>query len=299
MEGFKVPFALDGADRLVAPEDASRRAQYRCPLCMGVVDLHAGEQKRRHFHHRGGPRACAAESVSHLVAKELIARAIMDWKDGGEPPKIVRRCASEGCARGCTQEMPRKVLRAELERKLPNGRVVDVALVGPGDLCIAAVEVLQTHAVDDDKARELGVPWLEVSAEQVCATAGRVLDPVTDRLLPWLCDEHAPARKARAKQQREEQLSYAALLRALPFALEDYPGFRVEGTGTCARGHAALVFAWEGREPPFPRPPLVVARHADADHRYDAVAGRLRAHLPFRRSYVSACPLCGEPVSLT
>jgi hypothetical protein len=298
MTGFHVPFALDRHGRLVSPENAIRRATYACPECRSTVDLHAGDKKRRHFHHRPGERACGPESASHTIAKRLVVQAIADWKDGGPAPMFQRTCAASGCDRTSMQPMPRKVQRAQEERALRSGRVVDVALIGPADLCIAAIEILCTHEVDEDKARALDVPWMEATAEQICATAGRVLVPVQDHLLPWLCEAHAPIRRDRARREREDALLRASLVRALPFRLEQYPDFRVEGVGRCPRGHDGLVFAWSGTEPPWPRPPLVVARQNELDWSFDGARGRLRAHLPFRRRYVTACPTCGQPLAL-
>jgi predicted RNA-binding Zn-ribbon protein involved in translation (DUF1610 family) len=294
--GFAVPFALSAAGALVSPEDATPRARYACPQCGGVVDLHAGEKKSRHFHHRAGG-SCTPESASHRIAKMLVAEAVAAWRRGEQPaPRFVRRCASPACNRLSHQPMPAKVREAALEHRLRSGKIVDVALLGPGGLPIAAVEVLCSHEVDEAKAKELALPWIEVDAAQVCATGARLLVPVKDRFLPWLCDEHAPARRARAREQREEPLRRSALLRRLGFRLEDFPGFRIARMVSCPRGHDAFVFAWDGADPPWPRPPLVVARAAEADWSYSVAEGRGRKVLPWRRRYVSVCPACGQIV---
>ncbi len=289
--GFAVPFALTAEGVLIAPEDAKRRASYRCPQCHGGVDLHAGERKRRHFHHRASAE-CSSETVTHRTAKALIVQAVKAWRAGEPGPRFLRRCAMNECERTTRQVVPAKVLDAVDELRLGTGRVVDVGLLGAGGLAIAAIEVRQTHEVDDEKARELPLPWIEVEAAQVCESGGRVLVPVRDRFLPWLCEQHAGSRKQRARAGREEPRRRSALLRRLPFDLGNYPGFRVERMVACPRGHDAFVFAWEGGEPPWPRPPLVVAREADGDWRYGA-DGKLRKLLPWRRAYVSACPVCG------
>ncbi len=194
------------------------------------------------------------------------------------------------------QEMPRKVLRAAEEWRLRTGHVVDVALLGPADLPIAAIEVVVSHEVDDAKAFELGMPWIEVEGAAVCESGGRVLTPVRDRFLPWLCDEHAHRRGASRREGLAAERSRKALMRALPYDLSDFPGFRVDGTTTCPRGHPTLVFAWEGKEPPWPRPPHVVATEARADVLYEKTQRRVHRVLPFRRRWISVCLTCGAPL---
>jgi hypothetical protein len=294
--GFAVPFALAPKGALVPPTEATRRKHYRCPQCLGAVDLHAGARKRRHFHHRGGS-VCAAETVTHKIAKALIVQAIVAWRrERHPPPRFVRRCAAPGCERESSQPTPAKVEGAVEELRLRSGRIADVALLGPVAVPIAAVEVRRSHEVDDAKAKEMGLPWVEVDAQQVCESAGHILVPLQDRFLPWLCAEHAPTRRARAREERDEPLRRNALLRRLGFRLEEFAGFRVEGLVRCPRGHDAFVFAWEGDRPPWPRPPLVVAHAADEDMAYGGVERRVRALLPWRRAYVSVCPSCGAVV---
>lgn len=291
---FRIPVARDAKGRIVPPEEATKGRRYTCPACGGRVHLHAGDRKRRHYHHAAG--ACAAETVLHLSAKELVAQAVADWRAGGLAPAFLRRCAHDGCEASTRQTMPKKILRAAVEHPSPSGYVVDVALLGPADLPVAGVEILVTHAVDDRKALELGVPWIEVDAAQVCAAAGRELVPLRDRFLPWLCPAHAETRGEVFRAERAARRKLALLTRALPWSLDAFPGYRVEGASTCPRGHESLVFTWDGREPPWPRPPHVVAVADDTDPLYDATRKGLRRVLAFRRRWTSACVTCGEPI---
>ncbi|GAC1532067.1 MAG: hypothetical protein NVS3B10_27240 [Polyangiales bacterium] len=190
------------------------------------------------------------------------------------------------------QPMPRKVLRAETEVRLPSGRVVDVALLGPAGLLIAAVEVFRTHRVDEDKASDLGAPWLEVDARDVCRSEGRVLSPLRDKLRPWLCAEHVTSRTAVGTADRERAIHRAAALRALPFRLDAFPDYSIARIVRCANGHDAIVWAWRGKVPPWPRVPLLVARERPVDHVYSGVDRTVRTVLPFRRQMVSTCATC-------
>ncbi len=306
-EEFRIPAARDAVGKLVSPGSASRRGAYRCPACDGPVDLHAGEKKRRHFHHRAS--ACSAESVTHLTAKLFIAEAVNEWLGGGRPVLFVRRCSHDSCDAQCRQAIPAKVGGVGLEHMLPSGHVVDVALLSKlpklsGSsplpvLPVAAIEVHHTHAVDDEKAMEMGIPWIEVDARQACETEGRELVVTTDRFLPWLCADHQGERGHAHRAARTERSSAAALAKKLPFRIKDFPGFRVAHVATCPKGHAALVFEWDGKDPPWPRPPLVVAVEKDAGWSFGRVPGKPSKTLPWRRAYTSVCAVCAAPLDAT
>ncbi len=288
--GFRIPVARDARGRLVTPEEA-RRGAHRCAACDGVVDLHAGERKRRHFHHRSA--VCSAETALHASAKELVAQAVEAWLDGGPPIVFVRTCAAAGCEARTRQPIPRKVARVVVEHGLASGHVVDVALLARGvAMPIAAIEIVATHEVDEEKALEMGVPWIECDAAQVCASRGRELVAVRDRFLPWLCVEHAGERGRKA--ERDDRRMRASLVARLGFDLAAFPAYRVERVARCARGHDALVFAWDGGEPPWPRPPLVIATANELD--WQRSVGGWSKVLPWRRAYRSACAVCGELV---
>lgn len=283
--------ARDAEGRLVPPEEALKRTTYFCPSCGCTVDLHAGERKRRHYHHRAS--TCSQESVLHVSAKRLIVQAIEAWHSGGRSPVFVRRCATAGCETATRQPIPKKVVRAIEELHLPTGHVADVGLLGPADLPIAAIEVLVSHEVDSRKAFEIGLPWVEVDAERVCASGGLVLEPTQDRFVPWLCAAHVSLRGEAKREERAHRELRARLLRALPYRLEDYPGYRADELVRCPNGHDSLRFEWSDREPPWPRPPHVVAHANTEDVVYDATRGRLRSVMAFRRTWVSACIRCG------
>ncbi|MBX3190560.1 MAG: hypothetical protein KF819_26400 [Labilithrix sp.] len=290
---FRIPVARDAKGRLVPPEEAVKGRRYACPSCAAAVHLHAGEKKKRHYHH--GESACSRETVLHVSAKRLIVQAVEAWRAGDGPaPVFVRACArAPRCEERTRQPIPKKVSRALCELRLASGHVVDVGLVGVADLPIAAVEVLVSHAVDARKAFEIGVPWIEVDAGAVCDTRGRELSPVRDHFLPWLCADHADRRGEAHRDAQIARKTKNQLVRALPYRIEEFPGYVVSDVTRCPNGHDALVFAWSGREPPWPRPPHVVACAADEDVVYDASQKKLRGVMAFRRRWASACAKCG------
>ncbi len=293
--GFRVPVARDSHGKLLPPEDAQKGRKYTCPACGTAVDLHAGQKKRRHFHH--ATAVCSEETALHTGAKELVVQAIAEWRAGGSPPVISRGCAESGCDARTRQAVPKKVLGAVAEHRLKTGHVVDVAFLGPGGLPIAAVEIRHTHAVDEVKAFELGMPWIEVDAAATCATMGRELSPVRDKFLPWFCADHPGRRGLARREERAEKVTRTQLTKKLPFDLAAFPAYFVAAVTKCPRGHDALLLGWEGDAPPWPRPPIVVAHAGDQDQMFDATQRATRRVLAFRRCYVSTCVTCGEKLA--
>ncbi len=197
--------------------------------------------------------------------------------------------------------IPRKVRRAAEEWRLRSGHVVDVALLGPADLPIAAIEVRVTHDVSEAKGFELAIPWIEVDGEAVCASpfAGRELVPLVDRFLPWMCDEHASRRGMPRRERLAAERLYKSLVRALGYDLADFPGYRIEGVTRCPNDHDTIVLGWTGKQPPWPRPEHVVAFEADEDALFDRITSRVRTVLPFRKRWSSVCTTCRARVKAT
>lgn len=227
-----------------------------------------------------------------------------EWLAGGPPVVFVRRCSHADCEARCRQPIPAKVGSVVLEHGLRSGHVVDVALFARlpeaaralgrsiSPLPVAAIEVRHTHAVDAEKAMEMGVPWIEVDAAQACESEGRSLVVTRDRFLPWLCEEHEGERGREHRAARTDRSTAAALARKLPFRIQDYPGFRIARPARCPNGHDALLFEWDGKDPPWPRPELVVAVEKDFDWSFGRVSKRPAKVMAWRRTYASACPTC-------
>lgn len=297
MAELVVPVAVDERGRLVSPKEADGTSVHRCPSCNGVVDLHSGEKKRKHFHHRSGTSACTNESVLHLSAKRLVVQAVDDWLAGGPAPVFARSCANTGCSETTEQAIPKKVGRAVEEHRLRTGHVADVALLArAADLPVGVIEILFTHSVGEEKALELGVPWIEVDAEQICADRGQRLVPVRDRFIPWLCEEHADTRGEAHARKRADRERLAAIVRRLEYRLGDFPAYRVDRIARCSNAHDAIVFAWDGKSAPDPRPPHVVAFERELDPTYQRATGWKKL-LPYRRAFASVCPVCGERIA--
>jgi len=164
MKELKVPFGLDSLGTLVPPGDSRDTEELVCPACRCKLVVRGGPDTQvcRHFAHLGS--GCSHESIVHRVAKMRVAWALEVARDGGEAIRVRRSC-SEHCGGSWTSDFrPAASSVVAVEHRLPNARVVDVAVLKGGHIQ-AAVEIYHTHPVDDGKARALeGVPLAEVRA---------------------------------------------------------------------------------------------------------------------------------------
>lgn len=167
---FKVPIALDPSGNLVTPAEASKDEKHRCPSCQAPVSLQAGQKKARHFRHLPGPM-CSPETMEHALAKRIVSSCLERWIHGeGQAPRLVTSCPSCGRIDEC--EM-RGTFDAVIEEYLlPNGLRPDVVALLGGEPIIA-VEVRQTHAVEEEKARRIRLPFIEVEAAQIIKSPRR------------------------------------------------------------------------------------------------------------------------------
>lgn len=161
---LKVPVALNNQNRLCAPQQAIKGHDYICPSCQEKVILRKGEIKTAHFAHKLS-EVCNQETILHKAAKHLIAQTISDWKSGqGDRPVLQRVC--EVCRDMIKQPLPDKVESAVLEYRMDEGFIVDVALMVKGTPA-AAVEIRVSHAVDEQKAKSISIPFIELDAHKV------------------------------------------------------------------------------------------------------------------------------------
>ncbi len=179
---LRIPYALAESGECVRPRNAQRGARYACPECHERVVLRRGEIRVPHFAHYRAPESCrlAGEGWLHVAAKHAVFAAVLNGVDGGSPRvQLFRTC--DVCREEKWQTLPPKVKKAQVEYRLPSGRVADIALLDADDSVLAVVEVRYSHEVDAEKATDLGeIPWIELSA----------MDALTrpDRWRPLACD---------------------------------------------------------------------------------------------------------------
>lgn len=177
------------------------REQVTCLCCEEVVTPKAGDEKTPHFAHRRGS-ACALtkpETAAHFNAKMHVAAML----NGRRSVQVIGRCP-DGHPHLMEWDLPDGA-HAEVERAIGSRRP-DV-LVSVDGAPWLAVEVLHTHAVDDEKAADLNATvgaWFEVRAADALAWDG------AEALRPTRLCAEARALAARAcgwcaKAQREEK----------------------------------------------------------------------------------------------
>ena len=162
-----VPWALTPDDRLIQPDDHIAGTPVRCPGCLKELRARGGPGTRvqRHFAHPPDS-FCSPETILHKAAKRQIVLTLGRWL-GDEGPAVEVRsvCPESRCGRSFLHPFKPSADQVLEEHRLPSGRVADVAVLRAGEP-IAIVEIFATHAVDDQKALDLGgLPCAELDAE--------------------------------------------------------------------------------------------------------------------------------------
>lgn len=269
---FAVPvaFAPDGC--LVRPSEARRGQRYRCPGCSADVVVRRGEHRRPHFAHRGGD-GCSAESTLHRAAKHRLLQVIEEWKRAAGPrPCISRSCPDYRCDGGVVQDLPDDLTHAAAEVRLDDGTIADIVLFR-GQMPAAAIEIVVTHRVGDDKASRMTLPWVELSAEEVLDRPYWWV-ATQDGLQPFTCP--ACARRNEAGLRTLQEIRDRALLIAdrLQVSLPSSPPYHYAPHVCWRCGSEMLAFLWPGggahsaRRPPEPIPSSVQHRVTDGGGDY-------------------------------
>ncbi len=180
---LKVPFAFDDEKRLCDPHTAEKERHYFCPACKDTIILRKGEIKAPHFAHKAS-ETCNQETIIHRIAKQLILQVISDWKAGKIDPPILKRTC-EICRKPKDQPLPDKVEGAMLEYRMSDGFVVDVALIVENEPA-AAIEIKVSHAIDENKANLLSIPFIELEGQKVIENP-HAFEPIHDQFLSFIC----------------------------------------------------------------------------------------------------------------
>ena len=269
---LRVPFAFDDEKKLYDPETAEKGKRYFCPACQDAVILRKGEIKKAHFAHKVS-ETCNQETILHKTAKQLIVDAISDWKsDKTDAPVLKRTC--EICRESKDQPLPDKVEYAMLEYRMPDGFIVDVALMVENESA-AAIEIRVSHAVDENKANLLSVPFIELEGQKVVENP-TVFEPILDRFLPFTCGACKEA-KARFQVKVKEIAKQTGI--ELPTHYYRY-GFCK--CWKCKR--EIIVFAWPKTSEWDKSAPKVEPIPRTIQYRYSNTVGN--------KYWVNTCPRC-------
>ena len=197
--GFKVPFGQSADGAIVPVAQADRDVRYVCPACATPLLLRAGQVRQKHFAHRAQAN-CSPESALHQATKLRIAEAVTAWRNGtGNRPVVRRRC--DHCGGAVDSPISERIVAAKVECRAPGGRIVDVGLLDDSGTLRLAIEVLVTHAVDEQKETALGgLAWIELPADHVEDPAIWAPRRVGGRVNPVRCQacEERPLRRRAA-----------------------------------------------------------------------------------------------------
>jgi hypothetical protein len=244
---FKVPFGLDGDGRLVAPAEADKVSRYACPSCAVSLILRRGPKRRANFAHKVSAD-CNGETVLHQIAKMLIRDALL----ADDVPILEHPCRH--CRRTSEISLPKLAgAVVQLEARLPSGRIPDVLLRDAEGQPRFAVELLVTHAVDEAKAADLDLPWIELRAADVVENPRR-----------WK-SVRGKLKIDRCKRCRVEAEITAEILARFcrKWKITLVPPYSAKPASCWKCGEDVLYFSWGKGTPPEPRPYLVQWRYSE------------------------------------
>lgn len=172
--GLKVPYAIDRETGLVVhARNAFSTKKYLCLDCGQSLSPRSGPIRQKHFFHPPTSRkGCSGESTIHKAAKTLLAQQLKrELVDCGKI-FIERKCGGlqKACANG---SFVKETINVEnwtdvLVEVAVEAFRLDVAIVNESDV-VFGFEVFHRHAVPSEKAAELGIPWVELVAEEILA----------------------------------------------------------------------------------------------------------------------------------
>lgn len=272
MPELHVPFAVDDNNLLCSPVTAEQSRNYFCPACREPVILKQGGIAPAHFVHKAGD-TCNQETVIHQTAKLLVQKAVHEWKLGKNgSPTLHRTCQS--CDVSISQPLPEKVDSAVLEYGLPDGSVVDVALLVK-ETAQAAIEIKVGHGVGKIKASKPSVPFVELDGYEII-TNSAVWKPVTDNFKPVACDECKLVYSG--FQARVRRVAKATNIE-LPTT---YYRYGLTGCWKCKQ--EILVFAWPKNDEWSDSAPKVEPFPRTIQYRFSKTVGY--------KYWANTCPYC-------
>lgn len=259
MENLKVPYGLDLQGKLVAASDALNNDKYRCPSCNTELVLRSGVVRTKHFSHPTSS-SCGTESILHITAKKLIEDTINANALGKSSIALKSTC--DNCCKEFNLNIPMKTFTGSRQEVRVSEYICDV--VGfRGDEIAIAIEILNTHKVDQKKAENLNVYWVELKAEDVLINPNEWA-PVQKYLKASFC------RSCKDRFKHIITLCDSWDIDRSLYSVIKKPDLSmyVADTETCFKCKEEVpVFWWKGvpfcqTEPPYPRPSSVKYRNS-------------------------------------
>lgn len=263
-----VPYGLSQTGELVHARDAVASTEYLCPCCKGALVLHAGVVRARHFAHKAST-ACDGETLAHSTAKLLIAKVIREHRNSNA--RITLQCNCSQCHSLLQREIPHDAFTSSAVEERVGPFICDVVAMKE-NIPILAVEIFKSHAVGDEKAEKLELPWVELDAAEVLEDPSN-WRPVQMRLKPVTC---------RGCKDEREELKRVAERWRLPLSEPLY----VAAVAPCWSCKEQIIWYW-WRGVPFAqvKPPAPVPR--TLQFRYSKMYGG--------KYWMNICPGCRAP----
>jgi len=245
---IRVPYGINNDSDIVHARDATKATAYTCPGCEAPLVLHAGEQRTHHFSHQAD-NACDGETLIHITAKLLAAKVVRE--NNTAVARIRLQCKCSKCNATLEKVLPKNAFTASVVEARVGKFTCDVAAFKGND-AILAIEILNTHAVDDIKGAALGLPWVELRASDVLDDP-YYWRPTQDGLKPTLCTT------CKAAQATLEQVANRW---ELPLGQPQYVG----AVASCWACHETIIWYWwlgipfAENLPPEPKPQTIQLR---------------------------------------
>lgn len=162
---LEIPYGLHPQGYLIRADEAEKQVQYYCPACEKPLVFRAGEYMVKHFAHMVNTQ-CSGESIIHKTAKMLIAQAISEQADATKKRTLNLQCTCKCCNSEFVKQLPHGTFTSSHEEKSVGNYICDLVAQKEGQ-DVLAIEIFHTHKVDNIKAKNLSLHWIELSAESV------------------------------------------------------------------------------------------------------------------------------------
>lgn len=163
MQSLKIPYGINDAGELVSAENATKDCLYFCPCCSTKLIYKAGDIRAKHFSH-SFDSTCNIETILHKTAKLLIKQAITDNATNKRAIDIKHCCGN--CQSNFLTKLPLKTFSKASEEIKVSDYICDVVGYRSTEIALG-IEILVTHKVSEDKAKNLPIYWVELNAEEV------------------------------------------------------------------------------------------------------------------------------------
>jgi hypothetical protein len=259
MESLKVPFGLEDSGQLVSVANAQKNETYFCPCCKSKLVHRAGDLKVKHFAHPSSSN-CSQESILHITAKKLIESAIRSNSLSQKEITLQSDCYQ--CGVEFNTALPFGTFTSAAQEVAVASYVCDVVGYRSGGTSLG-IEIFHTHEVDEEKATNLPIPWIELKAEDVINDPHH-WKPTQSKLKPSFCSgcrSHIKHVQSVASRWNIDSTLYTPIKNA---SLANY----VADVESCFRCKEVVpVFWWKGvpfceQEPPPPRPKTIKYRNS-------------------------------------